>query len=78
MQIYLSMEWFLTVFFYINIAPDDLPTMSSLDSWINGERYQAFPKISGGNINDVAEMGKILVIVAIDENDKEKEKTNSR
>lgn len=72
------MEWFLTVFFYINIAPDDLPTMSSLDSWINGERYQAFPKISGGNINDVAEMGKILVIVAIDENDKEKEKTNSR
>lgn len=55
-----------------------MPTKSSLESWVNGERYQAFPKISGGNINDAAEMGKILVIVAIDENDKEKEKTNSR
>jgi hypothetical protein len=62
----------------MNIATDDLRTKSSLESWINGERYQAFPKISGGNINDVAEMGKILVIVVIDENDKEKEKINSR
>lgn len=60
------------------IAPDDLPTKASLESWINGERYPAFPLVSGGNINDVAEMGKTLVMVAIDENDKEKEKVNSR
>lgn len=60
------------------IAPDGIPTKSSLEFWVNTERYQAFPKVAGGNINDVAEMGKILVMVAIDENDKENEKVNSR
>ncbi|VDH91137.1 protein disulfide-isomerase TMX3-like [Mytilus galloprovincialis] len=59
-------------------APDGIPTKSSLEFWVNTERYQAFPKVAGGNINDVAEMGKILVMVAIDENDKENEKVNSR
>jgi hypothetical protein len=33
----------------MNIATDDLPTKSSLESWINGERYQAFQR---GNQKD--------------------------
>ncbi|KAL3859864.1 hypothetical protein ACJMK2_010053 [Sinanodonta woodiana] len=48
-------------------APDSVATMSSVQSWVNGERYPAFPKISGGNINEMADLGKYLVIVVVEE-----------
>ncbi|XP_062598124.1 protein disulfide-isomerase TMX3-like [Saccostrea cucullata] len=47
-------------------------SISSLEQWINGERFTAFPKVSGGNINDMAESGKTLVMIVIDPEDREK------
>ncbi|KAL5021822.1 hypothetical protein ScPMuIL_000977 [Solemya velum] len=52
-------------------APDGVPTMSSLESWISGERYKVFPLITGGSINDLADLGKYLVIIVADLENKE-------
>lgn len=46
--------------------------MSSLERWINGERFTSFPKVSGGNINDMAESGKSLVMFVVNPEDREK------
>jgi hypothetical protein len=46
--------------------------MSSLERWINGERFTSFPKVSGGNINDMAESGKSLVMIVVNPEDREK------
>ncbi|XP_048748970.1 protein disulfide-isomerase TMX3-like [Ostrea edulis] len=51
-------------------APDT--SMSSLERWINGERFTSFPKVSGGNINDMAESGKSLVMFVVNPEDREK------
>lgn len=60
------------------VAPRGIPTSSSVQSWINGERYPAYPLVSGGNINEMADTGKFLVIFVIDEKDPEKKDVNQR
>ena len=40
--------------------------MSSLQKWMNSERYPAFPLVTGSNINEMADTGKLLVIFVID------------
>lgn len=52
--------------------------MSSVKGWINGERYPAFPVITGSNINEVADTGKFLVIFVIDPKDTERKILNQR
>ncbi|XP_078337756.1 protein disulfide-isomerase TMX3-like isoform X2 [Crassostrea virginica] len=47
-------------------------TFSSLEQWINSERFRGFPLVSGGNINDMAETGKSLVMIVINPDDREK------
>lgn len=59
-------------------APRGIATMSSLQKWINSERYPAFPLISGGNINEMADTGKLLVIFVIDQNGPEQKEDNLR
>ncbi|KAK3086730.1 hypothetical protein FSP39_022593, partial [Pinctada imbricata] len=59
-------------------APEGISSMSSLEAWINGERYSAFPKIAGGSINEMAEVGKSLVILVIHEHDEVKKTLNKR
>lgn len=52
--------------------------MSSLQKWLNGERYPAFPRITGSNINEMADTGKLLVIFVIDLNDPYNKDENER
>ncbi|KAJ8303011.1 hypothetical protein KUTeg_019407 [Tegillarca granosa] len=59
-------------------APDGIPTMTSLQNWVRGERYNAFPLVQGGNINEMADTEKILVIAVVDFNDEEKSTLNAR
>ncbi|XP_060560502.1 protein disulfide-isomerase TMX3-like [Ruditapes philippinarum] len=59
-------------------APKNVASMSSVKGWINGERYPAFPLITGSNINEVADTGKFLMIFVIDPKDKEKKTLNQR
>lgn len=47
-------------------------SLASLEQWINGERFKSFPKVSGGNINDMAETGKSLVMIVVNPEDREK------
>ncbi|XP_060062707.1 protein disulfide-isomerase TMX3-like [Ylistrum balloti] len=57
-------------------APDGIVTMSSLQDWVNSERFPAFPLVTGANINDIAESGKIMVIMVYNDEDS-KSKTDS-
>ncbi|XP_041375256.1 protein disulfide-isomerase TMX3-like [Gigantopelta aegis] len=47
---------------------DGVPRKSSLESWVKQQKFTVFPKVSGGGINEMADSGKYLVIVAVDEN----------
>ena len=40
--------------------------MSALESWVKGELYPSFPAITGSNVNDVAEVNKLMVISVFD------------
>lgn len=59
-------------------APRGIASMSSVQKWLNGERYPAYPLVSGGNINEMADTGKFLVIFVVDEKDPEKRDVNLR
>jgi len=59
-------------------ASDGVATMKSLEDWVNSERFPAFPKITGSNINDMAETGKILVITVINPQDSETKDLQNR
>lgn len=43
-----------------------------LEQWINGERFIFFLKVLGGNINDMVEIGKFLVMIVVNLEDREK------
>lgn len=47
-------------------APDGLVTASSLEYFINRERYPAFPKMSGPGLNEMVGVARYLVILAVD------------
>lgn len=55
--------------YYEYQAPKGVATMSSLQKWVNSERYPAFPLVTGSNINEMTDTGKLLVIFVIDLND---------
>ncbi|XP_045192174.2 protein disulfide-isomerase TMX3-like [Mercenaria mercenaria] len=59
-------------------APKSVASMSSVKGWINGERYPAFPLVTGSNINEVADTGKFLVIFVINLNDPDTKTLNQR
>jgi len=59
-------------------APRGLATMSSVLQWVKSERYAAFPLVSGGNINEMADTGKLLTIFVINEHDPERKTENLR
>ncbi|XP_033754640.1 protein disulfide-isomerase TMX3-like [Pecten maximus] len=59
-------------------APDGVVTMSSLQEWINSERFPAFPLVTGANINDIAESGKILVMMVVNDEDTESKAESER
>lgn len=42
---------------------------SSLNRWINIERFTAFPKIGGVGLNEMSDIGKMLVIFVLDDKD---------
>ena len=67
-----------SVFNFLILAPRGIATSSSVQSWINGERYPAYPLVTGGNINEMADTGKFLVIFVIDENDAENKEANQK
>lgn len=45
---------------------DNLST--SLYSWINEERFETFPKVTKGNINEILQTKKYVVLVVVEEN----------
>lgn len=59
-------------------AERSVATMNSVKNWMNGERYPAFPLVTGSNINEMADTGKLLVIFVINLKDKEKKSSNQR
>ena len=52
--------------------------MSSLQKWVNSERYPAFPLVTGSNINEMTDTGKLLVIFVIDLNDPDYKTENEK
>ncbi|CAK1586106.1 unnamed protein product [Parnassius mnemosyne] len=57
-------------FFEVNPALiDDKETLNTtLDRWINSERFGFFPKITRANINDIMDIQKYIVIAIVSEN----------
>jgi len=39
----------------------------ALNRWINTERFTAFPKIGGVGLNEMSDLGKMLVIFVLDD-----------
>ena len=44
-----------------------------MEKWVKDERWQAFPKISAGGLNEMADTTKRLAIVVTDENERSNE-----
>jgi hypothetical protein len=42
---------------------------SALSRWISIERFTAFPKIGGVGLNEMSDVGKMLVIFVLDDKD---------
>lgn len=49
-----------------DVDSDNLNT--SLYSWINEERFETFPKVTKGSINEILQTKKYLVLVVVEEN----------
>lgn len=41
---------------------------TSMYKWINEERFETFPKITRGNINEILQTNKYIVLVVLEEN----------
>lgn len=41
---------------------------TTLEKWINEERFDTFPKITSENIKEVMETGKFIVLTIVEEN----------
>lgn len=59
-------------------APEGVVTMSNLQNWVNTERFTAFPLVAGANINEIAESGKILVMMVFDSDGAERQALSQR
>lgn len=56
------------LFLYSSIywaAPGGILTSSSVQDWINRERFAAFPLVSGPTINELASVTKFIAILAV-------------
>lgn len=60
------------------LAPEGVVTMSNLQNWVNTERFTAFPLVAGANINEIAESGKILVMMVFDSDGAERQALSQR
>jgi thioredoxin domain-containing protein 10 len=59
-------------------APSEANSVQEvLDSWVNKERFVAFPKISGVGLNEMSSIGKLLAIFVIDDKDQMNNKQTS-
>ncbi|XP_064599009.1 protein disulfide-isomerase TMX3-like [Liolophura sinensis] len=59
-------------------APDGMATKSSVEDWILSEKLTAFPLVTGGSLNEIADIKKFIVILVIDEANKERKSENER
>ena len=41
-----------------------------MDDWINMELYEAFPKMTSGGLNEMAELNKLLAMFIVDEKER--------
>ncbi len=41
-----------------------------MDEWINMELYEAFPKMTSGGLNEMAELNKLLAMFIVDEKER--------
>ncbi|XP_017778082.1 PREDICTED: protein disulfide-isomerase TMX3 [Nicrophorus vespilloides] len=51
-----------------NSVADAKDLNDTMYNWINEERFETFPKITRGNINDIMQTKKYLVLVVVEEN----------
>ncbi|KAK7114397.1 hypothetical protein V1264_000461 [Littorina saxatilis] len=57
---------------------DGIVTKEAVQNWINSERYNAFPEVSGGSINEMADAKKYLVIIVVNPDVKDRMDVNNR
>lgn len=61
-----------TTFYEFEDTPAGIREMQDLNStlftWINAERFETFPKITRGNIHQLLQTGKYLVLAVVEEN----------
>ncbi|XP_076448816.1 protein disulfide-isomerase TMX3-like [Babylonia areolata] len=64
---------------YFEFEPEEgVVTMESVQRWMNGERYVAFPQIMGGSINEMVDVKRYLVMLALDPDVKDSTDANVR
>ena len=59
-------------------AEDGVVTKEAIQNWMNSERYIAFPEVSGGSINEMADVKKYLIIVVVNPDIKDRMDVNNR
>ena len=59
-------------------SPDDDDSMKSLEDFVNIERFRAFPKMVGGSLNEFSQLEKKVVILVVDDKDKENKHKHDR
>ena len=64
--------------YHFQTEPDHGPTKISLDNWINGELYEAFPKVSSGALNEMSELKKKLAMIIVDDKERIQEAKHER
>lgn len=64
--------------FFVCSEPDHGVTKLLLDNWINGELYEAFPKVTGGALNEMSELKKKLCMFIVDDKERIQEAKHER
>ena len=53
-------------------------TKEAVQKWMSSERYIAFPEVTGGAINEMADAKKYLVIIVVDPDVTDRMDVNNR
>ncbi|XP_071091730.1 protein disulfide-isomerase TMX3-like [Haliotis cracherodii] len=57
---------------------DGVVRRSSLDRWVNRERFPAFPRVAGGGLNEMADTGKLMAIAVVNLEEEDFKQENNR
>ncbi|CAH1784709.1 unnamed protein product, partial [Owenia fusiformis] len=57
---------------------ENVATKSELTAWINAERFHAFPQVTGGALNEMSTLGKLVVILVVDKTDTQNKAKHDR